>query len=68
MNITSRIRKLESQHPARKSQTVWNFEKPTTEQLLRLESLLTTGNASEAAQYSEQLINSGFLSYRIIEA
>jgi len=67
MNITNRISKLETKRKPRASQTVWNFEKTTNEQLLRLESLLKSDETEKAAKYSEQLINSGFLSYRIIE-
>jgi hypothetical protein len=67
MNVINRIKKLERQRQPRKSQTVWSFEKTTDEQLLRLESLLKSGETAKAAEYSEQLINSGFLSYRIVE-
>jgi hypothetical protein len=59
--------KLESRRKPRKSHTVWNFEQTSDEQLLRLESLLKSDETAKAAEYSEQLINSGFLSYRIVE-
>jgi hypothetical protein len=67
MNVINRIRKLETRRKPRTSQTAWNFEKTTNEQLLRLESLFTTGEASEAARFTQQLIEDGFLSYQVIE-
>lgn len=66
MNIGNRLKRIENQIVKNEnvSQIVWDFSKTTNEQLSKLVQILEQENEVEAAKYTKELIDEGFLSYR----